>query len=129
MPNDSGHTAQSFGPTPSSPLALNTPQAAGSDLFTALSLHSSHTPKRGDLNPSANLEKFLLSSDRNGSRGPRGPRGANNGLGGANGFLGTDADPAYIDTNIWGTTVNIEDVIGVFRDFVLNYQGCGLEVN
>jgi DNA replication licensing factor MCM4 len=56
--------------------------------------------RRGDLNPSNTLEQFLASE---------------------NNSIKLD-DPANVDRIIWGTTVNIEDSIRMFRDFVLNYS-------
>ncbi|KAI8918917.1 MCM2/3/5 family-domain-containing protein [Entophlyctis helioformis] len=39
----------------------------------------------------------------------------------AMGGLGTELDPAETQKLIWGTTINIEKSMGMFRDFILNF--------
>lgn len=128
----SGNTAQSFGQEPqslepdlragrSSPVALSSDRRLGlffnpvtDPLFTQLSLGTGHgTPqrRRGDIHPSTALERYLNSETRNPSSQLNAPP-----------EKGEQTDPAQIAKLIWGTTVNIEDSLGMFRDFILNYR-------
>ena len=79
-----------------------------------MSRSGSNTPRRrrGDIHASGALERFLASDHLSSQAADR-----------RLGELRTDAtDPINVEQLIWGTTVNIEDSMSMFRDFVLNYS-------
>lgn len=94
-------------------------QISRSDLLsTQLSVDSRHSGavalRRGDIQPTGALEKYLNSEVQSEIR-PTSP-----------GFLSSQVasqgqDEFGAAPVIWGTTINIEDSMGMFRDFINNY--------
>ena len=94
-------------------------QISRSDLLsTQLSVDSRHSGatilRRGDIQPTGALEKYLNSEVRSEIR-PTSP-----------GFLSSQGQDAFGTAPvIWGTTINIEDSMDMFRDFINNYKAEG----
>lgn len=106
-----GKTAQSFGDSLEQPQTQLSSQLALTSApnrqlesvdFTQLSVMSN---RRGDIHPPQRLEAFLQSDIRSQAAA-----------------LTSEPDTTDIRQTIWGTTVNIEDVMRSFKSFILNYS-------
>jgi hypothetical protein len=119
-PQETGNTASSFGETSNQESNLvNSRLMSDVLLSTQLSLGTmSSQPngsqqarsRRGDIHPSGRLERYLASDFSNRNTDTLAPVPE----------LSSVADPVAAPV-IWGTTVNIDDSMSMFRDFITNY--------
>lgn len=95
--------------------ALGSQRTRSDLLSTQLSVNSHQSAisrRRGDINPSGALERYLASDLRSEVR-PTSP---------AHGLSSQGGDPFGAAPVIWGTTVNIEDSMALFKDFISNFR-------